>query len=69
MLSAREGKNAGEEKGLAGQITELTTEGYWVAAGEGRLLVLSVQPAGRRIMSAVDHANGYRLQRGEQLGV
>jgi methionyl-tRNA formyltransferase len=69
VLSAREGKNEGEEKGIAGQIMELTTRGFWVAAGEGRLLVLSVQPAGRRTMPAGDFANGYRLLVGERLGV
>jgi methionyl-tRNA formyltransferase len=69
VLSARDGKNAGEEGGIAGQIMELTSEGLWVAAGEGRLLVLSVQPAGRRVMAAADYSNGYRLQAGERLGV
>jgi methionyl-tRNA formyltransferase len=68
VLSAREGKNAGAERGIAGQVMELTSDGFWVTTGRGRLLALSVQPAGRRLMSAADYANGYRLRPGERLG-
>jgi methionyl-tRNA formyltransferase len=68
VLSAREGKNAGEARGIAGQVMELTSEGFWVATGEGRLLVLSVQPAGRRVMTGGAYVHGYRLAPGERLG-
>ena len=55
-------------RGLPGEVAELTAEGFAVWAGEGRVLVLRVHPAGRREMTASEYAQGYRLTLGEHLG-
>jgi methionyl-tRNA formyltransferase len=39
-----------------------------VAAGDGAIEVLDLQPAGKRSMSAAEFLRGYRLQQGERLG-
>ncbi|HEU4797676.1 MAG TPA: methionyl-tRNA formyltransferase [bacterium] len=44
-------------------------EGFVVATGDGGLLVLEVQPEGRRRMSADEYARGARLQIGEVFGM
>ena len=69
VLSAREEKKADLQGGIPGQIMEFTDEGFVVTTGEGGLLVLRVQPAGRKAISAADYVRGYRLQRGERLGM
>lgn len=66
--SRRTGSAVGEE-GAPGRIVEFTKEGFWVAAGNGRILALRVQPEGRAAMSAADYLKGYRLSVGEQLGL
>lgn len=68
VFGVREGKKTQEPGGIPGQIMELTGEGFWVQTGEGRLLVLRVQPAGGRAMSAADYARGYHVPEGERLG-
>jgi methionyl-tRNA formyltransferase len=68
VLAAREGRKALAGAGLPGVVMEVTSEGFWVAAGDGRLQVERVQPAGRKIMAAGDYVKGYRLQHGERLG-
>ena len=54
--------------GIPGQVMELLNEGFLVLTGDGCLLVLRVQPAGRKAMSAADYLKGYRLGREERLG-
>lgn len=39
-------------------------EGILVATGEGRLRLLSLQPEGRRVMTAEEFAHGYRVEPG-----
>ena len=68
VLAAREGKNLLGERGIPGQIMELSDEGLVVAAGRGSVLVLRVQAAGGKAMSAADYLKGHRLRPGEQLG-
>ncbi len=68
ILGARQGKKAAGEGGIPGRIMELGSDGFWVATGDGCLLVTRVQPAGRRAMSAPDYVKGYRLRAGERLG-
>ena len=68
VLSAEEGKNVGEEKGIPGRVTEVTKDGFSVESGSGSLRVRRVQPAGRKVMSAGDYVKGYRLRPGEVLG-
>jgi methionyl-tRNA formyltransferase len=62
------GKNNVPSGGIPGQVMELSSDGFLVMTGAGCLLVLRVQPAGRRAMSATDYLKGYRLQRGDRLG-
>jgi methionyl-tRNA formyltransferase len=69
ILSARDGKKTAAQGGMPGDISELTSEGFWVSSGEGSLLVRRVHPAGRKVMSAADYLKGYRLEKGERLGV
>jgi methionyl-tRNA formyltransferase len=47
---------------------EFSNDGFVLMTGDGCLLVLRVQPAGRKAMSAADYLKGYRLQRGNRLG-
>jgi methionyl-tRNA formyltransferase len=47
---------------------ELGKDGFSIKTGDGCLLVLRVQPAGRKAMSAADYVKGYRLRRGDRLG-
>jgi methionyl-tRNA formyltransferase len=68
VLAAHEGRKAAAGAGLPGVVMEVTSEGFWVAAGDGRLQVERVQPAGRKVMAAGDYVKGYRLERGERLG-
>jgi methionyl-tRNA formyltransferase len=68
LLAVREVGMEGQERGMPGRVTELTGEGFWVGAGEGRLLILRVQPEGGRVLSGGEYAQGYRLEQGEVLG-
>jgi len=68
VLSARASKNASPGGGIAGQVMEFSNDGFVLMTGDGCLLVLRVQPAGRKAMSAADYLKGYRLQRGNRLG-
>jgi len=68
VLAARPGKYEAGRGGIPGEIMELRSEGFLVATGQGRLLVLRVQPAGRTAMSATDYLKGYPLETGQRLG-
>lgn len=68
VLVAAQAKRAPGERGIPGEVLELSKDGFLVQAGSGGMLVLRVQPEGRRTMSASDYAKGYRLRRGDRLG-
>lgn len=68
VLAARPGKYEAGRGGIPGEIMELSTEGFLVATGQGHLLLLRVQPAGRKAMSATDYLKGYPLETGQRLG-
>ncbi|MBN1460370.1 MAG: methionyl-tRNA formyltransferase, partial [Armatimonadetes bacterium] len=68
VLTARPGKYEAGRGGIPGEIIELSTDGFLVATGQGNLLVLRVQPAGRTAMSATDYLKGYPLETGQRLG-
>lgn len=51
-----------------GTVLEAGSQGILVAAGEGAVLIRTLQPAGKRVMSAEDFLRGYRLQPGDSLG-
>jgi len=57
-----------DEGGIPGEVMELGKDGFSIKTGDGCLLVLRVQPAGRKAMSAADYVKGYRLRRGDRLG-
>ena len=40
----------------------------YVGAGNGSLVLLELKPEGRKIISALDFVNGYRIQKGEMVG-
>ena len=52
-----------------GQVVAVSREGVEVACGEGRLLLLEVQPAGSRAMPAAALVNGRQLAVGGRLGI
>ena len=53
---------------LPGTLTEATEEGLVMACGHGtRLLLIEVQPDGRRRMGALDAVNGRQLSVGDRL--
>ena len=47
--------------GAAGTVVAVSGDGIDVAAGEGRLRILELQPPGRRVMSARDYLNARDL--------
>ncbi|MGC8668234.1 MAG: methionyl-tRNA formyltransferase [Chthonomonadales bacterium] len=53
--------------GDPGRITRLTPEGPEVETGSGRLVLLEVQPEGRRTMTGAEWARGARIQVGDRL--
>ena len=61
-------KCPGGEQGKAGEIIKVTQGGVWVQTGDHPLLLTKVQPAGKKVMSAVSFANGYGIIPGQYLG-
>ncbi len=51
-----------------GTVLALGPEGVTVACGEGAVLLVCVQPAGKRVMPARDWANGHGVRAGVRLG-
>ena len=47
-----------------GTVTAITTEGICVACGSQQLVMMELQPANRRRMSAQEFVQGYRIQQG-----
>jgi len=63
VLRARPEPGGGRE--IPGVILEVRRgEGILVATGEGRLLLLTLQPEGKRVMTAEAFAHGYRAKPG-----
>lgn len=54
-------------EGRPGEVLGIGEAGVVVAAGEGALELVEVQPAGKRRMKARDWANGYRVRTGATL--
>jgi len=63
ILMAR--AEAGE--GAAGELIAISEEGPLVAAGEGAVRFLRVQPSGKRPMSGGDYCNGHRVRVGARM--
>jgi methionyl-tRNA formyltransferase len=68
LLAARDEPGGARDRGVPGEVTELTGEGFLVGAGEGRVAVLRVQPEGGRAMLAAEYARGHGLALGHRLG-
>jgi methionyl-tRNA formyltransferase len=51
-----------------GTVLEASADRLQVAAGQGSVLLGSVQPAGKRVLSAAEFLRGYRVQKGDRLG-
>lgn len=51
-----------------GTVLEAGDGRFVVATGEGELAILSVQPAGKRTLSAAEFLRGYHVRRGDRLG-
>lgn len=56
----------GPGKGAPGTVLAASQEGIEVACGEGSLVLLEVQPEGKRVMSAAEFLSGRRLAPGSQ---
>ncbi len=54
--------------GLPGQVLGVGEDGITVAAGEGAVTLLEVQPEGGRRMHAAAFARGHRIAAGDRLG-
>jgi methionyl-tRNA formyltransferase len=52
--------------GAPGTVLSAGTEGIEVACGEGSVVLLEVQPEGKRVMRAADFLSGNKLQAGSQ---
>lgn len=52
----------------AGTVLAAGAEGIQVAAGKGSYLILELQPAGKRVMTAAEYLSGNTLLPGEVLG-
>jgi len=64
---AQERKN-GPDAASPGQIVAIDDLGLHIAAGEGRVCITHVQPAGKKRMSAAAFATGRHLEPGRMLG-
>lgn len=63
--SSQEGSKASDKVGTVVEIAK--NRGLIVKTGSGLLLLQTVQPAGKRLQSGWDFANGVRLEVGEKL--
>ena len=64
LLATRSG--AESVKAQPGTIVAIVSDGFEVAAGEGRVIVEQVQPEGGRSMRAREFLAGHRIQPGER---
>ncbi|AGC42766.1 methionyl-tRNA formyltransferase [Myxococcus stipitatus DSM 14675] len=55
-----------EGRGAPGSVLSAGTEGLEVACGEGSLVLLDIQPEGKRVMKAADFLMGHKLAVGSQ---
>jgi methionyl-tRNA formyltransferase len=66
--SAINAVRAGESRGVPGQVLAAGEDGITVAAGEGAVVLLEVQPEGGTRMPAGDFIRGHRISPGERFG-
>jgi methionyl-tRNA formyltransferase len=53
-------------RGEPGTVLEAAGERLVVATGDGSLVIESIQPAGKRALSAADFLRGYPVRAGEK---
>ncbi|MDR7523812.1 MAG: hypothetical protein QN168_15320, partial [Armatimonadota bacterium] len=58
----------GPGRGAPGEVLVVGEGGIAVAAGEGAVVLLEVQPEARRRMSAAEFARGHPIRPGDRLG-
>jgi methionyl-tRNA formyltransferase len=58
----------GSGNGMPGRVLSVDEEGIVVAAGEGAVVLLEIQPEGRRRMSSGEFLRGHALRAGAVLG-
>ncbi|MHB1125978.1 MAG: methionyl-tRNA formyltransferase [Bacillota bacterium] len=68
IWAAREANGFADGCSKPGQVVQVSEQGITVAVGHGAVLLLEVQPAGKRKMPAGDFVRGYRLTPGTLLG-
>jgi methionyl-tRNA formyltransferase len=66
QAAARPASSAESRK--TGEVLRTDPRKLYVAAGEGVVEVLQLQPAGKKVMSAAAFLNGWRLQPGDRMG-
>ena len=58
--------HVGQGRGAPGSVVSAGPQGLEVACGEGSLVLLEVQPEGKRAMSAADFLSGRKLSPGSR---
>ncbi|MFH1247916.1 MAG: methionyl-tRNA formyltransferase [Candidatus Omnitrophota bacterium] len=53
---------------LPGEVLDISKEGLVVNTGSGALVILQLQPEGKRVMSAQEFISGHKISPGEILG-
>lgn len=61
-------KYSGQNIGETGEILEYTEDGFWIQTGDEPILITKVQPAGKKLMTAVSFGHGYGIYSGQCLG-
>ena len=56
-----------EAQGEPGTVFDITKKGFVVCCAEGGVLLIQVQPEGKKPMSAADYARGKRIAKGDKL--
>jgi len=56
------------DKNLSPGTLHVDNRKLYVGAGNGSLVLLELKPEGKKIISALDFVNGYRIQKGEVVG-
>ena len=53
---------------VPGTVCRIGKDNFWVAAGQGFIIITELQPEGKKRLSAGDFLRGYNLQVGDTLG-
>jgi len=53
-----------ESAGNPGEIDSITPDGFVISCGKGKLLLLEIQPPGKKIMDGLSFTRGYRVEKG-----